>query len=127
MKGLTSLAIASVLVAVVGGLGACGNRAKLESCQILEIEDAEVEADVGDVDVERGEVEMVCGDKIIDVAWNQFRQQLRINPGQYKNNLEAFKRQVNCMKDDRSSRKEVFCKAPSSRGEFVTLSFSYDD
>ncbi|NEP12702.1 MAG: hypothetical protein F6K14_21340 [Symploca sp. SIO2C1] len=108
-------------------LGACDNSPKLETCQFIEIEDAEFEVDAGDVDIERGEVEMVCGDKIIDVTWGQFRQKIQIDPGQYKGNLDAFKRQVTCMKDERSKKKEVLCSGPGSGNDFVPLSFSYDD
>lgn len=68
MKRLTSLAISGVLVTTLGALAACSNRAKLESCQFVKIEDAELEAEFGDLDAERGEVEMVCGDEIIDVT-----------------------------------------------------------
>ena len=126
MKRLPSLATCSVLVITVGFLGACGNRAKMETCKFVEIEDAEFEVELGDVDAERGEVEMVCGDELIDVGWNQFRQKLQIDPGQYKPNLEAFKQQVTCMKDERSD-KEVFCNRPGSSDEFVAFTFSYDD
>ena len=124
MKRLTSLTICSILVTT---LGACDNGPKLEACKFVEIEDAEFEVEAGDVDVERGEVEMVCGDKIIDVTWSQFRRQLQIDPGQYKGNLDAFKRQVNCTIDESSRKKEVFCTGPGSPNDFVALSFSYDD
>jgi hypothetical protein len=124
---IATLVFIGLLIPTVTGIVACDNHAKLEACQILEIEDAEVEVDVGDIDVERGEVEMACGDKIIDVSWNEFQQQLRINPGQYKQNLQAFRQRVNCMKDERSSNKQVFCRGAGSRSEFVGLNFSYDD
>jgi len=39
----------------------------METCKFVEIEDAELEVEFGSVDAERGEVEMVCGDKLIDV------------------------------------------------------------
>ncbi len=126
MKRLTSLAICGVTVITVSYLGACGNRAKMETCKFVEIEDAELEVEFGDVDAERGEVEMVCGDKIIDVPWSQIRTRLKIDPGQYKSNLEEFKRQVTCMKDERSD-KEVFCNRPGSSDEFAALTFSFDD
>lgn len=83
MNKIISLALGGVITITVSGLAACGDRAQLETCNILEIEDAEFEVDLGDVDVERGEVEMVCGDDIVDVTWGQFRQKLRINPGQF--------------------------------------------
>jgi hypothetical protein len=124
---LATLVFIGLLIPIGAGLVSCNNRAKLEACQILEIEDAEIEVDVGDVDVERGEVEMACGDKIIDVSWNEFQQQLRINPGQYKQNLQAFRQQVNCMKDERSSNAQVLCQGAGSRSKFVGLNFSYDD
>jgi len=124
VKGLTSLTICSILLTTIG---ACDNSPKLETCKFVEIEDAEFEVEAGDIDVERGEVEMVCGDKIVDVIWGEFRQKLQIDPGQYKSNLEAFKRQVTCMIDERSRKQEILCKGPGSGDEFVTLKFSYDD
>lgn len=124
---ITQLALTVILIATFGSLTACGRRTQLETCKFVEIEDAEVEVDLGDVDIERGEVEMVCGDKIIDVTWGEFRRKLKIDPGQYKQNLEKFKRQVSCTIDEKSRRKEIFCQGPSSGGDFVTLPFSYDD
>ena len=126
-RRIANFTLGSVFAIAVGLLGACGNNAKLETCKFVEIEDAEFEVEFGDVDVEGGEVEMVCGDKIIDVAWGEFRNKLKIDPGQYKDNLEAFKRQVSCMKDDSSNKKELFCNGPGSSDEFLALKFSYDD
>ena len=127
MNQIISLVLSGVMTITVGGLAACGNRAQRETCNILEIEDAEFEVDVGDIDVEWGEVEMVCGDDTVDVTWGQFRQKLRINPGQYKNNLEQFKRIVSCGKDKRERSQEVFCQRSSSSDQWVALKFSYDD
>ncbi|MDJ0531979.1 MAG: hypothetical protein QNJ70_05690 [Xenococcaceae cyanobacterium MO_207.B15] len=110
-----------------GIFGACGDRAKMETCKFVEIEDPELEIEFGDIDAEGGEVEMVCGDKIVDVPWNQFQRKLGIDPQRYKNNLEAFKKEVNCIKDERSKDKIVFCSRPGFRDEFVSLRFSYDD
>ena len=126
MKILSIICTTGFTLTTIATLSACGNRTTMEACNFVEIEDAEVEVDFGDVDVERGEVEMVCGDKIVDVTWGQFRRRLRIDPGRYKNNLAAFKRQVSCVRDERSSRKEVLCQAPGSNN-FVALNFSYDD
>ncbi len=72
-------------------------------------------------------VEMVCGDKIVDVPWNQFKRKLRLNPQQYINNLEAFKREVSCLIDERSNKREVFCSRPQLDNDFVPLKFNYDD
>ena len=119
--------IVILVIATASMLVACGNGPQIESCRIIEIEDAEVEFDLGDIDIERGEVEMACGDKIVDVTWGQFRSKLRINPGRYKNNLAGFEREVDCIRDERSRRKEVLCKAPGKKNNFVALKFSYDD
>jgi len=108
-------------------LVACGNRTRMETCKFTEIEGAELEADFADFDAERGEVEMACGDELVDVTWNQFQTRLQIDPGQYQNNLEALKRQVTCVKDENSRNKEVFCNGLGAADEFVALSFSYDD
>ena len=126
LSKLASLAMC-VPITTLGFLGACGDRAKMETCKFVEIEEGEFEVEFGDVDAERGEVEMVCGDKIVDVTWNQFRQRLRVDPEPYLNNLEEFKNQVTCVSDERSKKKEVFCQGPASGGEFVALNFSYDD
>ncbi|MDJ0776160.1 MAG: hypothetical protein QNJ49_22490 [Mastigocoleus sp. MO_167.B18] len=127
MKAIITISISFIAVTTVSILASCGNRTQIESCKIIEIEDAEVEFDLRDIDIERGEVEMVCGDKIIDVTWGEFRSKLRINPGRYKNNLEGFKGQISCIRDDTSRRKEVFCKAPGYKDDFIALNFSYDD
>jgi len=108
-------------------LVACGNRTRIETCNLTEIEGAELEADFADFDAERGEVEMACGDELVDVTWSQFQTRLQVDPGQYQNNLEALKRQVTCVKDEHSRNKEVFCNSPGAANEFVALSFSYDD
>ena len=123
-KRIRAIAIAGFAVAM-SALTSCGNRAELETCTILEIEDAEFEVDVGDIDIERGEVEMICEEEVVDVTWGQFREELRIDPGNYKTNLEQFKREVSCVKNARDD-KEVLCKTQSS-SEFVPLRFSYDD
>ncbi|MGB2923885.1 MAG: hypothetical protein WBB82_01120 [Limnothrix sp.] len=34
----------------------------------------------GDVDLGGGEVEMVCGSKIIDVPWSEFKKCMKIDP-----------------------------------------------
>lgn len=126
MKILATIFTTTLAFSTIAILSACGDRNTLEACNIIEIEDAEVEIDFGDIDIERAEVEMLCGEKLVDVTWGQFRRRLRIDPGKYKNNLEAFKRQVRCVRDERSRRKEVLCQAPGSN-DFVALSFSYDD
>ena len=125
MKILPTIITAGFTLSAIA-ISACGNRTTMEACNILEIEDAEVEVDLGDVDIERGEVEMACGDKILDVTWGQFRKRLRIDPGRYKNNLNAFKQQIRCVRDERSKRKEVLCQGSGSN-DFVGLNFSYDD
>lgn len=108
-------------------LASCGGQAKMERCKFVEIEAGEFEVEFGDVDVEGGEVEMVCGDKIVDVPWNQFKRKLDIDPQRYATNLEAFKREVNCLIDEKSKDKVVFCSRPTLNDEFATLKFSYDD
>ena len=108
-------------------LTACGGKPKLEACKFVEIEDPEFEVEFGDVDVEGGEVEMVCGDRIIDIPWKQFKKKLRIDPKKYRNQQDSFKKQVNCFKDAKSKDKFVFCNRPRSNGDLVQLDFNYDD
>lgn len=80
MKLVSTLAIAFTALIASNFIAGCGQQAKMERCKFVEI------------DAEGGEVEMVCGDKIVDVPWNQFQRELRVNPERYINNLEAFKR-----------------------------------
>ncbi len=127
MKKFVSLLLSSITCLSSGSLVACGDRAQMEACTLVEIEDAEFEVDRGDIDIERGEVEMVCGDKLIDVTWGQFRQKLNIDPGKYKQSLEGFKSQVSCFRNESSRKKEVFCNRSGSSQDFVPLDFSYDD
>lgn len=110
---------------ITAGLAACNNSPQLEACRFLEIEDAEIEVDIGDVDVERGEVEMVCDGEVIDVTWAQFRSQLNIDPSRYKNNIRGLEDTVKCLKEE-SNNKEVLCQLAEG-GDFVNLSFSFDD
>lgn len=126
MNKLTTLTLCAVLVMVMGGLAACGNRASVEPCRFVEIEDAEFEIDIGDVDVERGEVEMVCGRERVDVTWGQFRRKLRLDPGRYKDNLGSFRQQVKCIKP-RREREQVLCQRPRLSDRFIALEFTPDD
>ena len=120
-------AIASIFVFSSALIVGCGGQAKMEQCKFVEIEPGEFEVEFGDVDAEGGEVEMVCGDKIVDVPWNQFRRNLRLDPNLYINNLEAFKREVSCLINENSKEQVVFCSRPGSGGDFVSLKFNYDD
>ena len=120
-------ALLGVVVSASGLLFSCGGQTKMEQCKFVEIEAGEFEVEFGDIDAEGGEVEMVCGDKIVDVPWNQFKRKLKINPEQYANNLEAFKREVSCLINEKSKEKVVFCSRPRFNGEFIALKFSYDD
>lgn len=122
----TKTAIASIFAfssLIVG----CGGQAKMEQCKFVEVEPGEFEVEFGDIDAEGGEVEMVCGDKIVDVPWNQFRRRLRLDPSLYVNNLEAFKQEVSCLINESSNEKVVFCSRPNSGGDFASLKFNYDD
>lgn len=127
MKLFKTVAIASATIASATLIASCGGRAKMEQCKFVEIEEGELEVEFGDLDVEGGEVEMVCGDKIVDVPWNQFTRKLRIDPQRYINNLEAFKREVNCLINEKSRERVVFCSRPNFSDEFVSLKFDYDD
>ena len=127
MKLLKPSAIIGVVILASNLLASCGGQAKMEQCKFVEIEAGEFEVEFGDIDAEGGEVEMVCGDKIVDVPWNQFERKLKIDPQQYANNLEAFKREVSCLINEKSKEKVVFCSRPRLNSEFVGLKFSYDD
>jgi hypothetical protein len=75
--------------------------------------------------VERGEVEMICSQETIDVTWSQFRRRLNINPGDYKNRLSRFQREVDCVKEE-GNKKQVLCKR-RNQSRYKSLNFSYDD
>jgi len=127
MKSIST--ISSIVTTILAStlVVSCGNQAKMERCKFVEIEPPEFEVEIGDVDIEGGEVEMVCGDKIVDVPWKQFQKRLRIDPKPYINNLAGFKKEVSCLIDERSKKKEIFCSRPSRNDEFVTLQFQLDD
>ncbi len=127
MKLFKPIVLAGATILASSLLASCGGQAKMERCKFVEIEAAEFEVEFGDIDVEGGEVEMVCGDKIVDVRQNQFKRELRIDPQRYANNLEAFKREVSCLINERSKEKVVFCSRPEFDDEFVGLKFNYDD
>ena len=127
MKTIQLTAIAFTTITTSTIIASCGGQAKMEQCKFVEIEAGEFEVEFGDIDAEGGEVEMVCGDEIVDVPWNQFQRKLRIDPQQYANNLEAFKREVNCLMNENSSEEVVFCSRPEFNDEFVALNFNYDD
>ena len=126
MKLFKTIAIAPSIILFSSLLVSCGRQAKMERCKFVEIEAGEFEVEFGDIDAEGGEVEMVCGDRIVDVPWNQFKK-LRIDPQRYLNNLEAFKREVSCLINESSKEKVVFCTRPSVSDELVSLKFNYDD
>ena len=127
MKLLKPSAFAGLVILTFNLLASCGGQTKMEQCKFVEIEAGELEVEFGDIDAEGGEVEMVCGDKIVDVPWNQFKRKLRVDPQTYANNLEAFKREVSCLINEKSKEKVVFCSRPRLNTEFVGLKFSYDD
>ena len=127
MKLLSLKLTAAIAMLASNLLIGCGGQAKMERCKFVEIETAELEVEFGDIDAEGGEVEMVCGDRIVDVPWNQFKRELRLDPQRYLNNLEGFKREVSCLIDESSKEKVVFCSRPSLNDEFVALKFNYDD
>ncbi len=115
----------AALVAVASPLlVACGGK-QLATCRFEEIEGSEVEFDPGDIDVEGGEVEMICSQKTIDVTWSQFRRRLNIDPGNYKNRLSRFQREVDCVKEQ-GNKKQVLCKR-NNQGKYKSLNFRYDD
>lgn len=117
----------STLIAATSLLAACGPSG-LETCKVVDIEKPEFEVgDITDIDIERGEVEMVCGDKIVDVTWGEFNKKLGINPKDYLDDRDGLESNFDeCLIDTGSKKKELQCKkSPSS--DFVTVSFSYDD
>ncbi len=106
-------------------LAGCG-RGELEACKFVEIEEAEVEVDVGDVDIERAEVEMVCDNAIVDVTWPEFRRKVNVDPGQFRGNVNALAQAVSCGRYEREKKDQVWCQTSTMR-EPVALSYSLDD
>ncbi|MGB0562665.1 MAG: hypothetical protein ACPGVO_12815 [Spirulinaceae cyanobacterium] len=120
--GLTTLTTTTTILAM-----ACGGSSGLEACKIVEIEKPEVELDIKDTDIERGEVEMLCGDTVVDVTWGEFNNKLGVNPEEYIDDLEGFKAEISeCLIDESSNKKEVQCKNTGSES-FEPVKFSYDD
>ncbi|MGC9503546.1 hypothetical protein [Baaleninema sp.] len=96
----------------------CGRR-QAYGCRVDQIEDAEL------LELERGEVEMTCGNRVVDVSWSQFRRKLNLDPGQYKDDLRSFDQQFNCIYEpDRNN--ELLCQR-GRNGKFETLPFTDDD
>ena len=123
------LVLSVILILGSSSLTACFGRPKLDACKFVEIETPEFEVEVGDIDIEGGEVEMVCGDDLIDVPWGQFRKKLRLNPKDYVTQLASFEQQVNCFRPERSNKKEVLCQlaSQSDSRKYKKLTFNYDD
>ncbi len=108
-------------------LTACGKKQKLEACTFIDIEEPEAEVELGDVDIEGGEVEMACGDKIIDVPWSEFKKHMKLDPEGFVGNVDGFKQEVNCLRDENSDGRQVACNTPSNPSEYITLKFNFDD
>jgi hypothetical protein len=111
----TALALTIAAVALAG----CGGKQSY-TCRVDEIEDAEL------LDLERGEVELTCGKRVVDVPWRAFRRQLNLDPGRYRNKPQDFGRQFSCVYDSGSSRKELLCQR-GSQGKITALPFTDDD
>jgi len=116
-----ALAIGASLVILAG----CG-QGKLEACRFLEIEEAEADIEIGDIDIERAEVEMVCDGQIVDVTWPEFRRKLGIDPGAFRGDVDALGRVVACGMYERADDDRVWCRTSDS-DEPIALKFSLDD
>jgi hypothetical protein len=82
---------------------------------------------VGDVDVEGGEVEMVCGDEIVDVPWSEFKKQLKLDPKKYLGNVDGLRKEATCLRDENSKAKQVSCNTTANPGKYASLKFNPDD
>ena len=105
-------------------LASCDSSAKVNNCKFIDIEDSVGESKAGNI--EGGKVEMLCGDKILDVAWRNFRTRVNIDPKKYKNNLQALEAQVTCFKDEYTKNQEVLCNKPGDHSNIAILNFTYD-
>ncbi len=106
-------------------LVSCDSSPKAQNCKFVDIQNPTKEFKPDDV--EGGEVEMVCGDKILDVAWRQFRTRFKIDPEKYKNNLQALEAQVTCFKDEHTKNGEILCNKPGDTNNVIILNFTDDD
>ena len=70
---------------------------------------------------------MVCNDTILDVPWNQFRRRMSLDPNLYMNNVEGFRKEVSCLRDERLDEQVVACSKLNPPGQSVSLKFTYDD
>lgn len=113
-----AIATLALVVTVSGAIAGCGRR-RAYTCRVDQIEDAEL------LELERGEVELTCGNRVVDVPWSQFRRQLNLDPGQYKRNVRSFDRQFNCIYEP-GGRKELLCQR-GRNGKFARLPFRDDD
>jgi hypothetical protein len=126
MGKLFCCSVGSLLISLTL-LTACGKKAKLEVCTFVTVEKPEAEVQVGDVDVEGGEVEMVCGDKIFDVPWSEFKKQLKLDPKAYIGKVEELRKEATCLWDENSNTKQVSCNTTANSGQYVSLKFNPDD
>lgn len=108
-------------------LTACGKKPKLAACTFVAIEKPEADVHVGDIDVEGGEVEMVCGDQIVDVPWSEFKKQLKLDPKKYMNDIHDLSKAATCLWDESSKAKQVSCNTVDQPGKYVALKFNFDD
>ncbi|PPT06946.1 hypothetical protein CKA32_002644 [Geitlerinema sp. FC II] len=117
-SNVKAIAILVLCAAISGAIAGCGRR-RAYVCRVDRIEDAEL------LELERGEVELTCGNRVVDVSWSQFRRQLNLDPGQYKRDLRSFDRQFRCIYEP-GRRKELLCQR-GRNGEFARLPFRDDD
>lgn len=108
-------------------LASCDSSPKVQNCKFLEIEDPVQGLKLNDTGNKGGDIEMRCGDKILDVARLQFSRRFNIDPRKYKNNLQALEAQVTCVRDEHTKNREILCNKPGDTSNMVILNFTYDD
>ena len=106
---------------------ACSRGPRLEACNFIEVEEPEAEVEVGDVDIEGGEVEMLCDEVLVDVPWPEFKKNFQINPKEYLNDIEGLKSLVSCVIDASSDTKVVSCHTTDKPNEYKSLKYNLDD
>ena len=121
------LTICSLLTTFVGMLGACSNREIMEPCKFFETESTEFDAEFNSMDDHTSEVEMVCGDRAVEVTSAEFRRKLGINPQLYQKNLREFEQKVNCFSKKTTAEKVVVCRKVNNDQGFQILNYHYDD
>lgn len=91
------------------------------------MEEPDTKVTIDDVGIEGSEVKMLCGERLVDVPWSEFKKHLNIDPKAYLGDIDGLGEQTGCLKDENSKAKQISCNKPSKPNEYAALKFNYDD